>query len=96
KVAQRRSETTVNSGERESQKVARRRMSRIRNRRGKEKDGGAETTEAEDSRPVVEESDERLPEVKDNASLTTFMSSLSQVSPRRHWFISDQQYMDTK
>ncbi|KAG5374030.1 hypothetical protein IGI04_042650, partial [Brassica rapa subsp. trilocularis] len=79
KVAQRRSETTVNSGKRESQKVARRRMSRIRKRRGKENDGGAETTEAEDvlvvrdalngtsemstEPPVVEESDERLPPV---------------------------------
>ena len=34
----RRNETTANSGERESQKVSRRRMSRIRNRHGKEKD----------------------------------------------------------
>ncbi|CAN7067073.1 unnamed protein product [Brassica rapa subsp. trilocularis] len=54
-------------------------MSRIRNRRGKGKDGGAETTEAEDvlvvrdalngtsemstEPPVVEESNERLPPV---------------------------------
>ncbi|RID79503.1 hypothetical protein BRARA_A02238 [Brassica rapa] len=53
-------------------------MSRIRKRRGKENDGGAETTEAEDvlvvrdalngtsemsTEPPVEESDERLPPV---------------------------------
>ncbi|CAN7110056.1 unnamed protein product [Brassica rapa subsp. narinosa] len=47
--------------------------------------------------PGVGESDKQLPvtlsstpEVKDQASLTTFMSSLSQVLPRRHWFISDR------
>ncbi|KAF2578010.1 hypothetical protein F2Q68_00000835 [Brassica cretica] len=62
-------------------------MSRIRNRRGKEKDSGAETTESEDvfvvrdalngtpemcTPPVVGESDERLPVTSSSSSCSFF------------------------